>query len=332
MTGSGRGNDAGRPDGAGPAPDMRLVFSGTAGELFPIVLINALLTLVTLGFYRFWARTRVRRYLWAHLRFLDDPFEYTGEGRELFLGFVVIFFLILVPLAGASWGVFWLGSEGRGGDADTLSTILTVVYVFLFGVAVYRARRYRLSRTRWRGIRFGQGGSSLMYGLFYLVLSGLNLVTLGWTVPLAQTELWTREIDNSWLGNARFRFDGGSGAIYGRFALVWFTLLPSLGLSYAWYVSARLRHFARATALGEFQFSFDVTGGEVLRFWLANALLLLLTLGLATPFVQLRKVRFLARHLIVAGAPENLDDILQSRAQAPRIGEGLADAFDIGAI
>jgi len=311
---------------------MRLVFSGTAGGLFPIVLINALLTLVTLGFYRFWARTRVRRYLWANLRLLDDPFEYTGRGRELLIGFIVVVFVILIPLAVLTQWLFWLGHEGRLEDADTLSTGLGVISVFLFGVAVYRARRYRLSRTRWRGIRLAQGGSSLMYGLFYLVLSGLNLVSLGWTVPMAQAELWSREIDNSWLGNARFRFDGTARAIYGRFALVWFTLLPSLGLSYAWYVSARMRHFAQATSLDDFRFSFDVTGGEILRFWLANTALLLVTLGLATPFVQLRKVRFLARHLVVASAPEALDHVLQSRAQAPRLGEGLAEAFDIGAI
>ncbi len=41
----------------------RLRHHGAAGELFKIYVVNILLTLVTLGIYRFWAKTRVRRYV-----------------------------------------------------------------------------------------------------------------------------------------------------------------------------------------------------------------------------------------------------------------------------
>ena len=37
---------------------MRFEHEGRVGELLPIVLLNALLNILTLGFYRFWARTR----------------------------------------------------------------------------------------------------------------------------------------------------------------------------------------------------------------------------------------------------------------------------------
>ena len=41
---------------------------------------------LTLGWSRFWGRTRLRRYLWNHLSILGDRFEYRGRGLELFVG------------------------------------------------------------------------------------------------------------------------------------------------------------------------------------------------------------------------------------------------------
>ena len=40
-------------------------FEGRWQDFVPIGITNALLTLVTLGFYRFWATTRERQYLWS---------------------------------------------------------------------------------------------------------------------------------------------------------------------------------------------------------------------------------------------------------------------------
>ena len=73
-------------------------FSGSWKEFAPIALTNLLLTIVTLGIYRFWAKTRERRYLWSHTRFIDDTLEWTGTGKELFIGFIMAAVLVLFPL------------------------------------------------------------------------------------------------------------------------------------------------------------------------------------------------------------------------------------------
>ena len=39
-------------------------------------------TVLTLGFYRFWMVTRLRRHYWNAIRIQGDPLEYTGTGRE----------------------------------------------------------------------------------------------------------------------------------------------------------------------------------------------------------------------------------------------------------
>ena len=53
---------------AGQSLSVKLAFDGRAGELVGMVLANLFLTIITLGIYRFWAKTRIRRYFWAHTR------------------------------------------------------------------------------------------------------------------------------------------------------------------------------------------------------------------------------------------------------------------------
>src|ERR1700736_3169356 len=102
-------------DGAvGTAPTAtRLVYDGDTGALFVLWLKVLGLSMITLGFYRFWGRTRIRTYLWSHVSLLGDRCEYDGTGMELFLRFVVALF-IFVPLLSITQlaaliglGLFW---------------------------------------------------------------------------------------------------------------------------------------------------------------------------------------------------------------------------------
>jgi hypothetical protein len=60
-------------------------FHGSWQEFARIAFPNLLLTIVTLGIYRFWATTREREYLWGKTDFIDEPLEWTGRGIELFI-------------------------------------------------------------------------------------------------------------------------------------------------------------------------------------------------------------------------------------------------------
>lgn len=76
---------------AGAPPDAsvrRLYFYGAGGTLFGIHVVNVLLTLLTLGVYHFWARARVRRYLWGQTELLGDRFAYHGTGPEVARGWL----------------------------------------------------------------------------------------------------------------------------------------------------------------------------------------------------------------------------------------------------
>jgi uncharacterized membrane protein YjgN (DUF898 family) len=67
-------------------------------KLFWLAFWTGLLTVLTLGIYRFWARTRLRRYIWSAIDAGGDSFEYTGTGLEKFLGFLIALVVLAVYL------------------------------------------------------------------------------------------------------------------------------------------------------------------------------------------------------------------------------------------
>ena len=73
--------------------DSAFTFEGNWQDFARIALPNLLLTIVTLGIYRFWATARERRYLWSRTRFVDEHLEWAGTGMELFAGFVIVLVL-----------------------------------------------------------------------------------------------------------------------------------------------------------------------------------------------------------------------------------------------
>ena len=143
------------PAAAGPAV-RRLFFHGSATELFGIQAVSALLTLLTAGVFFFWGKTRARRYVLGETELDDDRFAYHGTGGELLVGFVkgVSVFFIPVALLSILPELYQAPADVRG----SLRTLLWLVGVLLVPVAMVGARRYRLSRMSWRGIRFSFRG------------------------------------------------------------------------------------------------------------------------------------------------------------------------------
>ncbi|MDC0114547.1 YjgN family protein [Planktomarina temperata] len=215
-------------EGATSAPThLYGVFLSENSKLFWLVTWTGALTIVTLGIYRFWARTRLRRYIWSSIRPGGDSFEYTGTGLEKFLGFLIALVVLAVYLGllqvvlsfiGFSlWGA--ITSEPRGPMdvvtqlGATYVTGLAVLPLIFF--AQYRARRYMLSRTRWRGLRFAMDAAAVGYAWRALLYFGLSIVTLGALMPLATFRLEKYMTDRMWYGDASFEQEGQWTALYG---------------------------------------------------------------------------------------------------------------------
>lgn len=135
-------------------------FDGRLGPLYAIFLQNLLFTVLTLGLYRFWAATRVRRYLTGHLSLRGDRMEYTGTGWELFKGFLIVTALIFLPLVVLIAGL----TLAYGPEVASIAQFLLIpAFILLIPYARFTGLRYRLTRTQWRGVRFGMSGSPWGY-------------------------------------------------------------------------------------------------------------------------------------------------------------------------
>lgn len=204
-----------------------VVFDGQRKPLFWLLLRNFLLTVITVGIYRFWAKTRVRKFFWQRTKLVDEPLEYLGTGGELFIGFLIAI-VILVPF-GALYSLLqflMIGVEGP------LPIIIQVTYytiiAFLIHVAIYRMRRYRLTRTAWRGVRFGLDGSALRYAVISFGYSALTIVTLFLAQP------WLRVATLKYFfRNARF---GGTNLALSAQAMWLFPRWLVVGAPYAFAV------------------------------------------------------------------------------------------------
>ena len=96
------------PSDSTPPPDLtpsRPVYDGTLAELYGIYFRHLALMVLTLGWSRFWGRTRLRRYLWSHFAVLGDRFEYRGRGLELMIGFLLV--LLMLGIYGGLLWAFW---------------------------------------------------------------------------------------------------------------------------------------------------------------------------------------------------------------------------------
>lgn len=212
-------------------------YFGTRGPLFRLYLLTSLLTLVTLGIYRFWAKTRIRKYIWSATSGDGDSFEYTGTGLEKFLGFLVAIVILAIYLGIVQMALFYFGlnlfvdPQNQGQELAQIGaiylTLLAVLPLMLF--ARYRARRYKMARSRWRGIRFGMENGAWGYAGRALGYYLLNAMTLGLLNPLATFRLEKYMADRSWYGDARFEQTGRWQDLYAGMKHVFIGLAIVIG-------------------------------------------------------------------------------------------------------
>jgi uncharacterized membrane protein YjgN (DUF898 family) len=199
----------------------RLMFSGEGTEYFRIWLTNMAFTVLSLGIYSAWAKVRRVEYIYRNTRLGDAHFMYDAQPIAILRGrliaavlFVIYYFYTELP----AW-------------------IALVVLAFLacaFPYLMWSGLRFKASRARYRGLRFGFSGNLPDAYRVYLPLVA---------VVVGPTAVALAAVGSIW--------ESGATALIGFGSLVMFVLMP--------WVHARLRRWiTRNTWYGDSQFSIDV--------------------------------------------------------------------------
>lgn len=206
------------------APSLDGRFLGDRGRLLGILLRGYLLLVPTLGIFRFWLITQKRRFYWSHTRLGGEALEYSGTATEILFGFLVAV-AIFVPFY-----LFFLYLGTLTETAALVGSVIALTGLFLLaGFALFRSRRYRLTRTLWRGIRFGQSGSAWKYAFMRLGWYVLTAATLGLAYPFMAASLFRYRYNNTWYGDRRLKFHGSWRQIAGPYYSVWLLLALLIG-------------------------------------------------------------------------------------------------------
>ena len=232
-------------------PPLPVAFTGDRGEFRRLVTRGAGLELITVGFYRFWLATDIRRHLWSNTIIDGDAAEYTGRARELLIGFLFAL-AILVPIYLA---YFLVGLEVERFKA--FASIPLFLFFYLFGqFAIYRARRYRLTRTVWRGVRFWMDGSGWAYAGQALLWGIGTALTLGLLLPWREAALERYKMSHSYYGDLQGSFEGRGWDFFKRGWWLWllapfaFYLFPAAPFVYAAYKAVEWRWWLSGIRIG----------------------------------------------------------------------------------
>jgi uncharacterized membrane protein YjgN (DUF898 family) len=199
-------------------------FSGSGSEFAGILVRGVFLQLLTFGFYRFWLITHIRRHLWGNTRIGGESLEYTGTAKELLIGFLIAL-AILVPV----YIVYFLA----GLVAETMqafaSVPLILVLYCLGYYAAYRARRYRATRTLFRGVRFWMTGSGWSYLGRAALWDIATVLTLGFAYPWRKAALERYLMRNTRYGTLKGDFVGTGWALFRKLAPIWLIAILTVG-------------------------------------------------------------------------------------------------------
>lgn len=342
----------------------RFEFRGHGAEYFKIWIVNVGLTILTLGLYSAWAKVRTRRYFYNHLYLNGQTFDYHADPLKILKGrliigvlfasfmlvgvspaffFVPLVFVVMLPYLVVRGAIFNFTNTSHRGVRfgfipayyecylTYIKSLLLIVFTLGIGTPAvsFWMKQYIAGHAKFGKNRFRMTGSGnqfwgtvmkepFLFGLAYAVLL---VVVAGIAGALG------------WISAEEFKELGNPHSIGG---------VVVAGLQYAFYGLVFVIYTVRATNYyaGHLELQGGVTFAGGLRLWdtilfyAEKVLKLILTLGLAWPWVQVEIMRYRAEHLAMNSTAEFYNTIEQAPVDtsAGAVGEEIASFwdFDIG--
>lgn len=306
-------------------------FTGNGREYFGIWIVNVMLTIVTLGIYSAWAKVRNRQYFYGNTLLDDNNFQYLANPVTILKGRIIAFFALV------AWN---LASQ----FSPILSSLMLLGFIPLFPWVLSRSLRFNAINTSYRGVRFNFTGSYLGAAKVVLLWPFVSLITFSLGLPLSLHQKHKYQIENSRYGLAAFSFNASLASYYlfglkvlismllaGFLAITIHPLAAVAGylLVFGYFQAGLTNLYLGGIGLAGHRLESNMSKRTTVWIYFTNSLLIMLTLGLYTPWAKVRMASYRASctTAIIAG---DLDKFVGGQLEhTSALGEELGEMFDM---
>ena len=309
-----------------------LRFHGKGFDFFKIQLVNLILCVITLGLYYPWAKARTLSYLYSQTSFENQPFIFTGTGKEMFRGFIKAFLFIITLYV----LIFMSAILGSGGIIQIVLLFVYLIFIAIIPLVLHGSYRYRMAKTQWSGIRFGYiGNRNELVKLFFRDLF-LTIITFGIYGAWFSINLRKYILGHIQMGNAKFAYRG-NGSDYFVLNLKGYILsILTLGIYLFWWQKNLFSYYVDNLILSDEERTVKckstATGAQFAGLLIVNIIILLFTLGLGYSWVVTRTLEFAFSNIQLSGEIE-FDTLIQTQGDySDATATDMADFLDFGFI
>lgn len=309
--------------------NYKLDFHGKGSDFFGIIIVNWLLTIITLGIYYPWAKAKQLQFIYSSTSLNGDSFSFHGTGKEMFKGFIKAI-LIFGILYGVLISFAYLKMPFVG------LLLFYIGFLAIFPIAIHGSYRYRMSRTSWRGIRFGYRGDRKEFTLLFFKWVGLTIITLGIYGAWMAMNMRNYLLGNVRFGDSEFQYDGDGGDYFMLNLKGYLLTIVTLGIYSFWWQKDLFEYYVNNLSLKKnnerINFTSTATGGDFFGLVVVNVLILIFTLGLGYAWVVTRTMKFIFDNVALDGNFD-LDTLTQTEENyKDATGEDLSDFLDLDAV
>lgn len=309
--------------------DYKLSFEGKGNTYFGIVVVNWLLTVITLSIYYPWAKAKQLKYLYGATALNGDHFVFNGTGREMFIGYIKA-----LVIFGIIYGILFLSVYLEEPYIGLI--VFYFAFISVLPIAIHGSYRYRFSRTSWRGIRFGYRGNRTELLISFFKWIFFTIITLGIYGSWMEMNLRRYLINNIRVGDVEFNYKGKGGDYFILNLVGSLLTMITLGIYSFWFYKQLFAYYIDNLSLHkdgtQIKFKSTATAGDIFKLYIVNFSVLIFTLGLGYAWIVTRTMNFVFSNIELEGNID-LDTIQQTEADYnDATGEDMSNFLNIDLI
>ncbi|SMF17065.1 YjgN family protein [Pseudobacteriovorax antillogorgiicola] len=299
-------------------------YHGTGSELGLLILKNVFLTLITIGLYYPWGKTALRKYLWSHTSLDGHRFQFTGTGKEIFIGYLKVLGVYV------SFVILNVATRSHTMLNGIIGFGFFLLFLWALPYLAFGSHRYVMSRTKLRGVSFRVDASQQksIIRLFYKNFL-FSVLSLGLYIPVLQFQLAQGLIRATRYGDKPFHQDGKAKD---EWIISITNILGMIFTAYLytpWAIVRKLRYRLRHVRIDDARLETSITGLGLLGVMLLSLLGTILTLGVAAPWIKTFINAYFLKHISLVGNINYDETMMVKSSGGDASGDAGSDVFDV---